>query len=95
MLRGGALQSAQRKLGKASEGMARKRETNVRIFRPDGLIWFWFVLDKIDRSGEWINSGVGPDGWRFEINMGCYNDGIPVVKNVSSFELTKGEQICL
>ena len=57
-------------------------KTNVRLFRAEDVIWF--LLDRRDRRREWLNGGVGPDGWWLEIKMGVDKDGDPVIKSISS-----------
>lgn len=59
-----------------------KVKTNVRLFRAEDIIWF--VLDPRDRKREWVDGGVGPEGWWLRIKMGVDKDGDPVMKQVSS-----------
>ena len=42
-----------------------KVKTNVRLVRAEDIIWF--VLDPRDRKREWVDGGVGPEGWWLRI----------------------------
>ena len=68
-----------------------KVKTNVRLFRAEDVIWF--LLDRRDRRREWLNGGVGPDGWWLEIKMGVDKDGDPVIKSVSSDWISVADEL--
>ena len=70
-----------REYGKGKKVRRVKVKTNVRLFRAEDVIWF--LLDRDDRGREWLDGGVGPEGWWLIIKKDKDEVG-PITNGVSS-----------